>query len=49
MPTALGFATSAVPLLLAMTRRASVLVALILLPVLAALIGGFTGDVGEFM
>ncbi|GAA3909239.1 hypothetical protein GCM10023084_71830 [Streptomyces lacrimifluminis] len=49
MPAALGFATIAVLLLLTMTRRASVLVALILLPVLAALIGGFAGDLGELI
>ncbi|WP_217241526.1 CitMHS family transporter [Streptomyces sp. AC555_RSS877] len=49
MLAALGFATIAVLLLLTMTKRASVLVALILLPVLAALIGGFAGDLGEFI
>ncbi|MDG5803829.1 citrate:proton symporter [Streptomyces ossamyceticus] len=49
MLAALGFATIAVLLLLTMTRRASVLVALILLPVLAALIGGFAGDLGELI
>ncbi|NEA63999.1 citrate:proton symporter [Streptomyces sp. SID12488] len=49
MPAALGFATIAVLLLLTMTKRASVLVALILLPVLAALIGGFAGDLGELI
>jgi Mg2+/citrate symporter len=37
MPAALGFATIAVLLLLTMVKRASVLVALSLLPVLAAL------------
>ncbi|MEU9572301.1 citrate:proton symporter [Streptomyces massasporeus] len=47
MLAALGFATIAVLLLLTMTRRTSVLVALVLLPVLAALIGGFAGDLGE--
>ncbi|MFD9037698.1 CitMHS family transporter [Streptomyces bottropensis] len=47
MLAALGFATIAVLLLLTMTRRASVLVALILLPVSAALIGGFAGELGE--
>ncbi|WP_406176566.1 CitMHS family transporter [Streptomyces canus] len=47
MLAALGFATIAVLLLVTMTKRASVLVALILLPVLAALIGGFAGDLGE--
>ena len=49
MLAALGFATIAVLLLLTMTRRASVLVALVLLPVLAALIGGFAGDLGELI
>ncbi|MFM9695320.1 CitMHS family transporter [Streptomyces europaeiscabiei] len=49
MLAALGFATIAVLLLLTMTKRASVLVALILLPVLAALIGGFAGDLGELI
>ncbi|MER5227411.1 CitMHS family transporter [Streptomyces flaveus] len=49
MLAALGFATIVVLLLLTMTKRASVLVALILLPVLAALIGGFAGDLGELI
>lgn len=49
MLAALGFATIAAILLLTMTRRASVLVALILLPVLAALVGGFAGDLGELI
>ncbi|MFJ8713600.1 hypothetical protein ACIRD9_10480 [Streptomyces violaceus] len=49
MLAALGFGTIAVLLLLAMTKRASVLVALILLPALAALIGGFAGDLGELI
>lgn len=49
MLAALGFATITVILLLTMTKRASVLVALILLPVLAALIGGFAGDLGELI
>ena len=47
MLAALGFATITVLLLVTMTKRASVLVALILLPVLAALIGGFASDLGE--
>lgn len=46
MLAALGFGTIAVLLLLTMTKRASVLVALILLPVPTALIGGFAGDLG---
>ncbi|WP_215453243.1 CitMHS family transporter [Streptomyces sp. ATCC 21386] len=49
MLAALGFATIAVLLLVTLTRRVSVLVALILLPVLAALIGGFAGDLGELI
>ncbi|MFF4019740.1 CitMHS family transporter [Streptomyces sp. NPDC001843] len=49
MLAALGFATIAAILLLTMTKRASVLVALILLPVLAALVGGFAGDLGELI
>ncbi|WP_246113745.1 hypothetical protein [Streptomyces montanus] len=49
MPAALGFATIAVLLLLTMVKRASVLVALILLPVPAALIGSFAGDLGELI
>src|SRR4051794_29724089 len=47
MLAVLGFATMAVLLLVTMTKRASVLVALILLPVLGALIGGFGRDLGE--
>ncbi|GAA4330636.1 citrate transporter CitH [Streptomyces venetus] len=46
MPAVLGFATIALFLLLTMTRRVSVLVALVVLPVLAALVGGFAGDLG---
>jgi CitMHS family citrate-Mg2+:H+ or citrate-Ca2+:H+ symporter len=46
MPAALGFATIALFLLLTMTRRVSVLVALVVLPVLAALAGGFAGELG---
>ncbi|MFF7791174.1 citrate:proton symporter [Streptomyces sp. NPDC007991] len=46
MPAALGFATIALFLLLTMTKRVSVLVALVLLPVLAALAGGFAGELG---
>jgi CitMHS family citrate-Mg2+:H+ or citrate-Ca2+:H+ symporter len=49
MLAALGFATITLILLLTMTKRASVLVALILLPVLAALIGGFASDLGELI
>ncbi|MFI8835853.1 CitMHS family transporter [Streptomyces afghaniensis] len=46
MPAALGFATIALFLLLTMTKRVSVLVALVVLPVLAALAGGFAGELG---
>ncbi|QRK93719.1 citrate transporter [Saccharopolyspora erythraea] len=46
MLAALGFTTIALFLLLTMTRRVSVLVALVLLPVLAALAGGFGAELG---
>ncbi|MFC9132622.1 CitMHS family transporter [Streptomyces sp. NPDC057099] len=46
MQAALGFATIALFLVLTMTRRVSVLVALVVLPVLAALAGGFAGELG---
>ncbi|WP_030230531.1 MULTISPECIES: CitMHS family transporter [unclassified Streptomyces] len=46
MQAALGFATIALFLVLTMTRRVSVLVALVVLPVLAALVGGFAGELG---
>ncbi|WP_405804157.1 CitMHS family transporter [Streptomyces sp. NBC_01187] len=46
MSAALGFATIAIFLLLTMTKRASVLVSLVLVPVLAALAGGFAGELG---
>ncbi|MGW1786291.1 CitMHS family transporter [Streptomyces sp. NPDC002143] len=49
MLAALGFTTIAVFLLLTMTKRASVLVALILLPVLAALVGGFASELGDLI
>ncbi|WP_405608982.1 CitMHS family transporter [Streptomyces sp. NBC_00076] len=49
MLAALGFSTIGLFLLLTMTKRVSVLVALVLLPVLAALVGGFSGDVGEMI
>ncbi|WP_405765353.1 CitMHS family transporter [Streptomyces sp. NBC_01538] len=49
MPAALGFATIAAVLLLTMTKRASVLVALILIPVLAAIVGGHAGQLGELI
>ena len=49
MPAALGFATIAAVLLLTMTKRASVLVALILIPVLAAIVGGHAGELGELI
>ena len=46
MLAALGFCTIGAFLLLTMTKRVSVLVALVLLPVLAALVGGHGGDIG---
>src|ERR1044072_1300765 len=49
MLAALGFSTIGLFLLLTMTKRVSVLVALVLLPVLAALVGGFAGDLGEMV
>ncbi|MCW2880199.1 MAG: citrate transporter [Sphaerisporangium sp.] len=49
MLAVLGFATIGLFLLLTMTKRVSVLIALVLIPVLAALVGGFGGDLGEMM
>ncbi|MFI1496921.1 CitMHS family transporter [Streptomyces platensis] len=49
MLAALGFSTIGIFLLLTMTKRVSVLVALVLLPVLAALAGGFAGELGEMV
>ncbi|MFJ7996590.1 CitMHS family transporter [Streptomyces sp. NPDC096310] len=49
MLAALGFSTIGLFLLLTMTKRVSVLVALVLLPVLAALVGGFAGDMGDMV
>jgi citrate-Mg2+:H+ or citrate-Ca2+:H+ symporter, CitMHS family len=49
MLAALGYSTIGLFLLLTMTRRVSVLVALILLPVLAALVGGFGAELGELI
>ncbi|MEV6171960.1 citrate:proton symporter [Streptomyces sp. NPDC051954] len=49
MLAALGFATIGLFLLLTMTKRVSVLIALIAIPVLAALAGGFAGDLGDMM
>ncbi|HWM38050.1 MAG TPA: citrate transporter, partial [Streptomyces sp.] len=49
MLAALGFSTIGLFLLLTMTRRMSVLVALVLLPVLAALAGGFADKLGEMI
>ncbi|GGY35533.1 citrate transporter [Streptomyces djakartensis] len=49
MQAALGFATIALFLLLTMSGRVSVLVALVVLPVLAALAGGFAGELGEMV
>ncbi|GAU75548.1 CitMHS family transporter [Fusibacter sp. 3D3] len=45
----LGFLTIVVLLALVMTKKASPVVALIVVPVLAAIIGGFSADVGTFM
>jgi CitMHS family citrate-Mg2+:H+ or citrate-Ca2+:H+ symporter len=49
MLAALGYSTIGLFLLLTMTRRVSVLVALVLLPVLAALVGGFGDQLGELI
>lgn len=49
MLAALGFSTIGLFLLLTMSKRVSVLVALVLLPVLAALVGGFAGDMGDMI
>lgn len=46
MLAALGFTTIGLFLLLTLTKRLSVLVALVLLPVLAALAGGFADELG---
>lgn len=45
----LGFLTIVVLLTLVMTKKASPVVALIVVPVLAAVIGGFSADLGKFM
>ena len=45
----LGFATIGVFLALTMTKRLSVLIALVLVPVVAALVGGFAGDLGTLI
>lgn len=49
MVAALGFATIAVFLVLTLTRRVSVLLCLVLVPIAAALIGGFGGELGGFI
>ncbi|GGO47782.1 citrate:proton symporter [Streptomyces daqingensis] len=49
MLAALGFTTIGLFLVLTMTRRLSVLVALVLLPVLAAVAGGFAGQLGDMI
>jgi CitMHS family citrate-Mg2+:H+ or citrate-Ca2+:H+ symporter len=49
MLAALGFTTIGLFLVLTMTRRLSVLVALVLLPVLAAVAGGFAGELGDMI
>ncbi|MFE7225728.1 CitMHS family transporter [Nocardioides sp. NPDC057577] len=45
----LGFATIGVFLALTMTKRLSVLIALVLVPVTAAVVGGFAGDLGKLV
>jgi CitMHS family citrate-Mg2+:H+ or citrate-Ca2+:H+ symporter len=49
MLAALGYTTIGLFLLLTMTKRVSVLVALVLLPVLAALAGGFGDELGDLI
>ncbi|MFC4469696.1 CitMHS family transporter [Streptomyces xiangluensis] len=49
MLAALGYTTIGLFLLLTMTKRVSVLVALVLLPVLAALVGGFGDELGDLI
>ncbi|MEQ4724087.1 citrate:proton symporter [Nonomuraea sp. B19D2] len=49
MLAALGFTTIVLFLLLTMTKRVSVLIALVLIPVLAALAGGFGGELGKMI
>jgi len=45
----LGFLTIAVFLILILTKKVSVIVSLIIVPVIFALIGGFGSEMGEFM
>ena len=49
MVAALGFATIATFLLLTLTRRVSVLLCLVLVPIAYALLGGWAGDLGGFI
>ena len=49
MTAALGFGTVAVFLALTLSRRVSVLVALVLVPMVFALFGGFGTDLDNFM
>ncbi|MEV0378923.1 citrate:proton symporter [Nonomuraea sp. NPDC050643] len=49
MLAALGFTTIVLFLLLTMSKRVSVLIALVLIPVLAALAGGFGGELGKMI
>ena len=49
MTAALGFGTVAVFLALTFSRRVSVLVALVVVPTVAALIGSFAGDLDKYM
>ena len=49
MVAALGFATIATFLVLTLTRRVSVLLCLVLVPIAFALLGGYAGDLGGFI
>ncbi len=49
MVAALGFATIATFLLLTLTRRVSVLLCLVLVPIAYALLGGWAGELGGFI
>ena len=49
MVAALGFATIATFLVLTLTRRVSVLLCLVLVPIAFALLGGYAGELGGFI
>ena len=49
MLAALGFVTIGLFLFLTMTKRLSVLTALVLVPVAAAVVGGFAGQLGDLV